>query len=420
VITSFSALEAPAWEAIVPQLVPAEDLAAAVAANSVGVNISRAIGPALAGIIIVSFGVAAPFWLDAFSNAGVIFVLLSWHSRSDQRRTLPSEKFEGAIRAGLRYARYNRQLRATLTRSIGFFLFASAYWALLPLVTRNQLHGGAELYGILLAAIGGGAVGFAFLLPTLKAKWGLNGLVIFGEVGTAIALALFGLASTPIVAASASLVAGASWIIVLASLNVSAQVSLPDWVRGRGLAMYVTVFFGTMTVGSVVWGGVAGAVGLPLTFFLAAGGALLAIPLTRHWRLQTGAHIDLTPSMYWPEPVVTQPVEEDAGPVLISIEYRVAQRERDAFLRAIAELAYERKRDGAYAWGIFEDTVESDRFVETFLVESWIEHLRQHRRVTNADRVLEQQVHHYLREKPKVAHFIAAEPGQEIPKGLPE
>ena len=371
-ITSFSALEAPAWQAIVPQLVPAEDLAAAVAANSVGVNVSRAVGPALAGVIIVSFGIAAPFWLDAFSNAGVIAVLLSWHPKAEQRRTLPSEKFKGAIRAGLRYARYNPHLRATLARSIGFFLFASAYWALLPLVARNQLHGGAELYGILLASIGIGAVGVAFFLPYLKAKWGVNRLVSFGEVGTAVALVLFGLASTPIVAVSASLIAGASWIVVLANLNVSAQVALPDWVRGRGLAMYVTVFFGTMTVGSVVWGEVAGMAGLSLTFFFAAGGALLAIPMTRHWKLQTGAQIDLTPSMDWPEPVVTQPVEEDAGPVLVYIEYRVAPRNRDAFLRAIDKLAYERKRDGAYAWGIFEDTADRDRFVESFLVESWL------------------------------------------------
>lgn len=414
--SSFSALEAPTWQSIVPELVPREDLAAAVAANSVGVNISRALGPALAGVIIVTLGIAAPFWIDAFSNLGVIVVFLWWRSKAQQRRGLPSEKFRSAIRAGLRYARYNRHLRATLARSVGFFLFASAYWALLPLVARNQLRGGPELYGLLLAGIGTGAVLVAFLLPRLKSKFGPNGLVCWAEAGTALTLALFGIARDPFTAVFASLIAGASWITVLANLNVSAQVALPDWVRGRGLAMYVMVFFGTMTIGSVLWGEIAAVVGLPLTHFIAAAGALLAIPLTGHWKLQTGAQMDLTPSMHWPDPIVTESVDEDAGPVMVSIEYRIEPKNRDAFLDAIDKIARERKRDGAYAWGIFEDTADSRRFVETFLVESWLEHLRQHRRVTNADRLLQDHLHRYLTDEPKVIHMIAAEPGRAIPE----
>jgi MFS family permease len=414
--SSFSALEAPAWQSIVPELVPKQDLASAVAANSVGVNISRALGPALAGVIIVGFGIAAPFWIDAFSNAGVIGVFLWWRSRAQERRALPAEKFTSAIRAGLRYARYNRHLRATLARSVGFFLFASAYWALLPLVARNQLQGGPELYGILLGGIGAGAVLLAFFLPRLKSKVGPNGLAAWGEAGTALTLALFGMARDPLTAISASLIAGASWITVLANLNVSAQVALPDWVRGRGLAMYVMVFFGTMTIGSVVWGETAGLLGLPITHFIAATGALLAIPLTSHWKLQTGAQMDLAPSMHWPDPIVTETVEEDAGPVMVSIEYRIDPKDREAFLVAIDKIAAERKRDGAYAWGIFEDTADRRRFVETFLVESWVEHLRQHRRVTNADRLLQDDLHRYLSDKPKVTHMIAAEPGREVPK----
>jgi MFS family permease len=414
--SSFSALEAPTWQSIVPELVPKEDLAAAVAANSVGVNISRALGPALAGVIIVTLGIAAPFWIDAFSNAGVIGVFLWWRSKAQQSRVLPSEKFGSAIRAGLRYARYNGHLRATLARSVGFFLFASAYWALLPLVARNQLRGGPELYGLLLAGIGAGAVVVAFFLPRLKSKFGPNGLVGWAEAGTALALALFGVARDPLTAVLGSLIAGASWITVLANLNVSAQVALPDWVRGRGLAMYVMVFFGTMTIGSVIWGEIAAAVGLPLTHFIAAAGALLAIPLTGHWKLQTGSQMDLTPSMHWPDPIVTESVEEDAGPVMVSIEYRIELEDRDAFLGAIDKIARERKRDGAYAWGIFEDTADSRRFVETFLVESWLEHLRQHRRVTNADRLLQDHLHRYLTDEPKVIHMIAAEPGREVPR----
>ncbi|WP_246693096.1 MULTISPECIES: MFS transporter [unclassified Mesorhizobium] len=412
-ISTFSALEAPAWQSIVPQLVTKTDLAAAVAANSVGINISRAAGPALAGIIITGFGIAAPFWLDAFSNVGVIAVLWWWRPAKGTARTLPAEQFGNAIRAGLRYARNNRHLRATLVRAVGFFLFASAYWALLPLVAHTQIKGGAEIYGILLGAIGLGAVIFAFMLPRLKAAFGADGIVALGEFGTAITLVLFGLAREPLIGLLASFIAGISWIGVLATLNVSAQLALPDWVRGRGLATYVCVFFGSMTLGSVVWGEMAKYSGLPITFFIAAAGSMLAIPLTWPWKLHTGADLDLAPSMHWPAPIISRSVEADAGPVLVTVEYQVDLESRDAFLGAISHLSYERRRDGAYAWGIFEDASAPGRFLETFFVGSWLEHLRQHRRVTNADRVLESKVHSLVRGKPIVSHFIAAEHGRE-------
>ena len=408
-VTSCAALEAPAWQAIVPELVHSEDLPAAVAANSVGVNISRAIGPAVAGILIASVGITAPFWIDAFSNAGVIAVFLWWRPRRQRRSALPAERFASAVRAGFRYATYNQPLRATLARAAGFFLFASAYWALLPLVVRSQIAGGPELYGLLLGAIGASAVGCAFILPRLKARLGADGLVALGELGTAATLVMLGLAREPVVTVLACIIAGASWIAAIANFNISAQVSLPDWVRGRGLAMYVTVFFGSMTVGSAIWGEAAAILGLAPAHFIAAAGALAAIPLTRRWKLQTGAAMDLTPSMDWPEPVLAAAVAVDSGPVLVTVEYRVDDANREHFLRALAALARERKRDGAYDWGIFEDTAEVGRFLETFLVESWAEHLRQHQRVTKADRLIQKRVRQFLRSEPIVTHLISAE-----------
>jgi MFS family permease len=413
-IGALAALEAPAWQAIVPQLVPKQDLGAAIAANSVGINISRAVGPAIAGVLIAGFGIAAPFWLDAVSNFGVIAVFLLWRSQqAAPTRSLPAERVVTAIRVGFRHARNNRHLRSTLFRSIGFFLFASAYWALLPLVARVQIGGGPQLYGVLLGAIGAGAVSGAFVLPKIKARLGANGLVAAGEIGTAVSLLLFGLSREPIMAVAASLIAGICWIAVLANLNVSAQVALPDWVRGRGLAMYVMVFFGTITLGSALWGEVAVYAGLPVTHFIAATGALAAVPLTAHWKLQTAAGLDLTPSMHWPEPVVVENVENDAGPVMVTVEYRIDPKHREEFLNAIEKQAHERKRDGAYAWGIFQDTADAGRFVETFFLESWIEHLRQHQRVTNADRVLEQRLMGLLLEPSRVTHLIAAESHSE-------
>ncbi len=405
------ALSAPAWQSVVPQLVPAQDLAPAVAANSVGINISRAVGPALAGTIIGLAGIAAPFWLNALSNLGVIGALLWWRAPLTGASRLPAERFASAMRMGFRHARHNPHLRATLIRAVAFFLFASAYWALLPLVARNQIAGGPALYGVLLGAIGAGAVGGAFALPWAKSRLGPDLMVVAATVGTAVSLVLFGLARVPIVALVASILAGASWIAVLASLNVSAQVALPDWVRGRGLAIFVTVFFGSMTLGSGVWGEIADIAGLPLTHFIAAAGALLAIPLTRRWKLQTGAGVDLTPSMHWPVPVVTHEIESDRGPVLVTVEYRLtSEKDRNAFLTALERLAHERRRDGAYAWGVFEDTAENGRFLETFLVESWIEHLRQHERVTHADRVLQEHIHRLLEHMPAVRHLISVEP----------
>jgi MFS family permease len=405
-----AALTAPAWQSIVPQLVPKRDLHPAVAANSVGVNVSRAVGPALAGVIVARLGIAAPFWCNAVSNLGIIAALLWWHPPQTGTRHLPVERFSSAVRMGFRHARNNQHLRATLVRGAAFFLFASAYWALLPLVARNQIIGGPGLYGFLLGAIGAGAVGGAFVLPWLKSKLGADGLVAAGTIGTAVAMALFGLARDPATGLSASVMAGVSWIAVLASLNVSAQVALPEWVRGRGLAMFVTTFFGALSLGSAIWGQIAGMAGLPAAHFIAAAGALAAIPLTWRWKLQTGAGIDLTPSMHWPAPVVSHEVEQDRGPVLVTIEYRIDPKDREPFLAALGRLGLVRCRDGAYAWGVFEDAAVEGRMVETFLVESWLEHLRQHERVTNADRVLQDAVHRFHTDgMPKVTHLIASE-----------
>jgi MFS family permease len=416
-VSILGALETPAWQAIVPLLVPPQALSSAIAANSLGVNISRVIGPALGGLVILGFGIAAPFWLDAVSNLGVIGVILWWRPAPKRAQALPAEHLASAMRAGVRYARNNPQLRATLLRSIGFFLFASAYWALLPVLASRQLHGGPTLYGVLLGAIGAGAVAGAFLLPRLKARSGADAVVIFGEAGTAAALILFGLAPDAAIAVLACLIAGVSWIVVLASLNVSAQVALADWVRGRGLAAYVTVFFGTMSAGSALWGLVAARLGLPAAHYLAAAGALAALFATRRWRLHSGPEADLTPSMHWPEPVLAAGVSPDAGPVLVTVEYTVPAENRGAFLQALERVARERRRDGAYRWQLYRDVAHPERMLETFLVDSWLEHLRQHRRVTNADRVAQEHVRHLTREAPRVTHYIGADAQGERHEG---
>lgn len=409
-IGAFGALTAPAWQAVTPQLVPKRDLHAAIAANSVGFNLSRAIGPALGGALTAAFGITAPFWINAVSNLGINGGLMWWQPPRRGGSHLPAERFGRAIRTGLRHARHNRYLRATLLRAVGFFLFASAYWALLPLVARSQIAAGPEVYGILLGGIGAGAVGAAFGLPWAKRQLGADRLVVAGTIGTAFALVLFGLARDALTALIASLIAGASWIAVLSILNVSAQIALPEWVRARGLALFMTAYLGAHTAGSALWGQMAQLYGLPIAHFIAAAGALATIPVTWRWHLQTGADVDLTPSLHWQPPVVSGTIEEDRGPVLVTVEYRIDPTRRKPFLTALDRLGHERRRDGAYAWGVFQDAADPARFVETFLVESWLEHLRQHERVTNADRVLQRQVRRFdLEGAPKVTHMIAAE-----------
>jgi branched-subunit amino acid transport protein len=232
-------------------------------------------------------------------------------------------------------------------------------------------------------------------------------------VTTALALVLYGIARDIETAIAASLLAGVAWIAALSSLNVSAQLALPEWVRGRGLAIYVTVMFGALTLGSAVWGELAGATGLPIAHYVAAVGALLAIPLTWRCKLQAGADLDLTPSMHWPTPVTAGDLEKRAGPVMVTVEYRIDIEHRHDFIVAIDRMSAERRRDGAYAWGVFEDAAEPGRFVETFLVESWLEHLRQHARVTQADRVLQDRVEALLLQPAKVTHLISAETSEK-------
>ncbi len=234
-------------------------------------------------------------------------------------------------------------------------------------------------------------------------------MVALGTAGTVIALLLFALARNWTIALVGSLIAGMSWITVLATINVSAQVALPGWVRGRGLSIFGTVMFGSLSVGSAIWGKVAALGGLPAAHILAGLGALIAVPLLWRWKLQTGAALDLTPSMHWPAPILSVDVDADRGPVLVTVEYQVRPDDRRPFLEALERLGSERRRDGAFEWEVFEDLSQEGRFLETFKLDSWVEHLRQHERVTHADREQQELVHQFqLAGVPKVTHLIAA------------
>src|SRR6202453_417420 len=415
------ALTSPAWGATIPMLVPKQDLDSATAANGVAFNIGRAAGPALGGLVIAALGIAIPFWAFAASNVGIIAALIWWRSPRKGAHGLPAERLTSAIRAGVRHAANNPDLGATLVRVCAFFPFASAYLALLPLLARHLMSEGPQLYGILLAAIGVGTVGGSLIIRWLKDELGPDRFVAAGSLGAAFALVLFGLAHDPITAVSACLLGGASWTVVLTKLYVSAQVALPDWARGRGLAIFLTFIFGATTVGSAVWGKLTEIQGLQHAYFAAAAGLLICIPLSWRWKLQTGAALDLSPALHWRAPTPARRIENNQGPVLVVVEYRVEGENRAAFQGGLDNLGQARKRDGAYAWGVYETIDEVGRFVETFLMDSWLEVLHERERRTNADEAMLQGLKQLLVEAPRVTFSIASDrPHRHSQKRVPD
>lgn len=402
-----AALFGPAWQAIVPELVPRQQMKNAVALNSLGINIARAIGPATGGLLLASLGAMAAYGADVASYFIVIAALLIWKRPARAKDEL-NEHFFGAFRAGLRYVKASRELHRVLFRAAMFFLFASALWALLPLVARQLLQGTAGFYGLMLGAVGIGAIAGALLLPRLRARMSADGLLLLAAAINALVMA--GLALTPPqwLALGLMLVLGGGWIIALTTLNGVAQAVLPDWVRGRGLAVYLMVFNGALAGGSLLWGLVAQQAGVVATLLIAAALLLLSALLLRRKTLPAG-EADLQPALHWQEPTVAQPFDARRGPVMVQIHYRVAEADRPAFLDAIHKLALARRRDGAYAWGVMTHTEDAAFIQEWFLVESWQEHLRQHQRVSKADAELQAAVlaFHQGEGAPRAHHFIS-------------
>jgi MFS family permease len=401
------AMMMPAWSAIVPDLVRPDELSAAVALNSVAINASRAVGPAIAGVLVAAVGPWLVFVLNALSYIGIVVVLVRWR-REHHKGTLPAERFLSAIRVGMRFVMHTRALQVVLIRGSAFFVFASATWSLFPLIVRRELERGPDVYGLLLSCIGVGAVAGAMLLPRVRAKVSRDALVAGASALYALAaLALAHVQNIGLLAV-AMLATGMAWISILSALQVSAQMTLPSWVRARGLAAFVVIFMGGMALGSVLWGQVATRIGIPAALTAAAGGMALAIALT--WRFKLGQHqvLDFRPAMDWPLPLLAETPEPDV-PVMVTIGYRIQPDKRAEFVAAMQGVREMRRRNGAYFWQLFHDAEDPTRFVETFMDESWMEHLRQHERASVADREIQRRAKQYLAEgeSTKSSHWLA-------------
>lgn len=422
---SCAAFMAPAWQAIVPSLVNRAQLSAAVSLNGVGINISRAIGPSVAGVLIVSVGIHAPFTVNALSFLAIIGALLWWkppnQSHVQSATALPKEHLIAAMINGLRYARHSEPLQATLIRAFAFFIAVSAFWSLLPVVVSQQMQAQAELFGIATGFVGVGALCGAVILPALKAKYSPSRILQAVSLLDAFLLALLALTFNTASLLCTCFMFGAAWILALANLNVSAQTALPNWVRARGLSVFLMVFFGAMSVGSIIWGNVATLTSLSHALLTASGVLVIGVFVTRNFPLNLGSERDLEPTIPWSTPQlsallqsddetqINEVAHADRGPVMVTIEYQIKLAEQSAFLHSITQLGEARKRYGAYQWGVMQNTNDPRLFTEYFFEQSWLQHLHHHARVAGDDRECQALVNqfHQGENAPVVTHMLS-------------
>lgn len=393
-----AAMTNPAWQAIVPELVPHDELPDAIAINSAGYNLARAVGPALGGLMVAAFvsttrGAGSVFFLNAISFIAVIWVLYVWHRTPLFKSALPGERMLGSMRTGLRYVRYAPALQAVLIRAFSFTLFVSAVWALLAVVAQQHLHQGAMGYGILNGCLGLGAVVGASCLPVVRRRFSAEQIVGICAVVSAANLFILAFArNTPLIIVGL-LAGGFAWTSTTSTFNVAVQLSIPAWVQARALGIYQTVFQGGMALGSVIWGVLAEHISTSKSLMFAAIGLLATIPLTRGFHLLRGKPADLTTlnlSRTAPQLVIEPDLND--GPVFITLEYRVRKENHDEFTRTIHKMRDVRMRNGAIRWGVFQDASQPQRFVETFVVDSWLEFLRSRERLTANDRAIRDKV----------------------------
>ena len=399
----------PAYQAIVPQLVPRDQLRSASALGSISINLARLVGPALAGILIARVGVAAVFALNAATYLFFAVVVTAWRPAAATAPELP-ERFTSAMGAGIRYVLNAPVVQRILLRSVLFLVPATVLWTLLPLVATQQLGLGAAGYGVLLAAVGAGAVAGAVVLPRFRARISINLLAAWASVTYAIALVLLVLVPNTILAVLVLLPAGAAWIAVLSDVNAELQLFLPAWVRGRGIAVYLMVLFGAQTVGAVVWGAVAETLGVRVAFVVAAAVLAAGVLTFRFWPFLDTGGMDRRTHAYWPEPSLVFDADPESGPVVVKSVYTIAPDKEQGFFEAMKRVRQSRLRTGATQWGLFRDGETPHTFVEMYVVPSWDEHLRQHRfRITGTDHEFEAQADSLSDPPPEVSHLIAVE-----------
>lgn len=412
------AFNGPAWQAAVGDMVPRQELPAAVALNSMGFNVARSVGPALGGAIVAAAGAAVAFLFNALSYVGIVLVLARWRP-PPVVHVLPREPLVSAITAGIRYVAMSPALLTVLLRGALFGLAASAVLALMPVLAKSGLGGGPLVYGTLLGAFGVGAVAGALLGGRLRRRLSSEALVRLAGAAFALALLLAGWASTLALALPALLVCGAGWVLVLSTLNVSVQLSAPRWVVARALSIYQMATFGGMALGSWLWGAVAATQGSGTALMIAGLALLPGAVLVGLWLpLRSTADLNLDLDEQWQVPSTTMPLEPRSGPVVISIEYRIAESDTLDFLRVMHERRRSRRRDGARRWRLLRDLVDPELWTERYETPTWLDYLRLNHRITHDDARLTAAIRalHQGSEPPRVRRRLERQTSS-VPSG---
>jgi MFS family permease len=404
-LSAGDAFETPTWRAVLAEVVPKDDLATASALNGIEFNLARAVGPALAGIVITVAGVAAAFVVNFVSFFGVILLVARW-KKPIRNRTAPPETLTGATVAAIRYVRHSPAILTVLLRTGVVMFFSSALFALLPMVARS-VSKTAIGYGLLLGCFGFGAIAGAFAMQSARERWSTETVVSAGVVIFGLVMMAVGGSHRLSTLAAVLLIGGAAWVIFTSLINALVQNLAPDWVRARVLAIFILVYQGSYALGTVVWGAFAQRASVRTALVYAGIGTIANIAVALFAKIPDST-ADLSPWNHWRMPVVVGEVGTDLsqGPVLVTIESFVISQRTAEFVEAMHQYGRMRRRDGAYRWGVFRDTEVANRYLEIFLVNSWAEHLRQHERQTQADRELEGRINSYLAGEPVVRHLI--------------
>jgi MFS family permease len=399
-------LVTPAYQSLVPDMVPRPQVASAAALNSISINLARAIGPAIAGLLVAQIGVAAVFGLNT-ATLLLYAIVVARHPRLGGTPESP-ERFIPGLRAGGRYVRNAPVVQRILLRAALFLVPGSALWALLPLIATRRLALGSEGYGVLLGALGVGAIGGAFILPQIRARLSANALVAVASVVYAAVLAVVVLSRSVALTVLVLLPAGVAWIAFLANVNAALQLFLPKWVRARGLSVYQMVLFGGQAAGALIWGVAAAVAGLVPAFLISAAVMAAGAATIWFWPFYKIENMDRS-LVRWPEPQLRITPDDGDGLVLVRTTYTIAAGKEQQFLRAMADLRRSRLRTGATDWGLYRDGQNPRLFIELFSVASWEEHLRQHQeRQTGTDLEYHDAAAALSDPQPQTGHYLAA------------
>ena len=378
-----AAMNGPAWQASVGDMVPRVALPGAVALNSMGFNIARSVGPAIGGAIVAAAGAAAAFVVNAVSYVGLIAVLSRWKPVTPDRM-LPRETLGHAMIAGVRYVTMSPDIRTVLLRAALFGVGASAVPAMMPLVARDVIVGNSLTYGVLLGAFGIGAVGGGLMVRRMRERMSVEAIVRAAAAALVVGSAVTGLSDTMILIVPALALAGGGWVLALSTFNVTVQLSAPRWVVARALSLYQMAAFGGMASGAVLFGGIADTYGVQTTLLVAA--AVQALTIVAGFALPLPAARDLNLALReWAEPETAVSVDERSGPIVVTIEYRIAPADIPRFLNVMHERRRIRRRDGAKHWTLLRDLSAPEIWVERYHVATWLDYVRHNQRRTHED-----------------------------------